>query len=248
MGRGVPIELHHATHDDVPILEAISEAAMQDDVQTQFKKAASKLEGNDGTKMPLSDFISSPRMQVLKAVQTGTNGILGFICWAFKGYAEADLPTKPEMTKTDAPNVQNNASRGHDEEEEEEPSVDSDPVRQLNDRSSADFSQWMAKIMPEGCKCLYICGIAVRPDAQGKGVGAALVQWGTQRADQDEVFCWVHSSEAGYSLFKKLGFVVDRTYEVDLSLYAKMSGKPEVVGRGWPTYMLRYMIRQPQSR
>lgn len=242
MGTNTKIELKHATQDDVPTLQAISEAAMQSDIQTQFKQAASRSEGDDGTKMPLSDFISNPRMRVLKAVETGTSNILGFICWAFKGYAESDLPPKLEAAQRKAPIALDSAKHDHDDKAMR---AEGDPVSLLNERSSTDFSQWMAQMMPEGSKCLYICGIAVHPDAQGKGVGTALVQWGTQRADQDGVICWVHSSEAGYALFNKLGFVVDRAYHVDLNEYARMSGKPEVCGREWPTYTLRYMIRQP---
>lgn len=243
-GTNIIIELEHAMQDDVPTLGAISEAAMQDDTQTQFKKAASRAEGDDGTKMPLSDFISNSRMQVLKAVETGTSNVLGFICWAFKGYAETDLLPKPATARIETLIAQDDAKHDHDDRAMR--AVD-DPVSQLNERSSADFPQWMAQIMPEGSKCLYICGLAVHPDAQGKGVGTALIQRGARRADQDGVMCWVHSSEAGYPLFDKLGFVVDKTCHVDLNEYARMSERPEVCGRDWPRYTLRYMIRQSKG-
>jgi ribosomal protein S18 acetylase RimI-like enzyme len=46
----------------------------------------------------------------------------------------------------------------------------------------------------------YLSGIVVDPNQQGKGVGGALLEWGTQRADKDGVgvFCL---SSAEVSLF-----------------------------------------------
>ena len=48
-----------------------------------------------------------------------------------------------------------------------------------------------------------LVAIAVDPIYQVRGVGSALIRYGTGIADQEGVYCWVHASEAGWSVFEK---------------------------------------------
>ncbi len=79
-------------------------------------------------------------------------------------------------------------------------------------------------------------------------MGSAFIKWGTDKADEDDVRCWVHASEAGWPAFKKAGFEVVGTLELDLDQYASeqrkfADGRPE---EKWGKYAFRYMQREPR--
>ncbi|KAN0086653.1 Acyl-CoA N-acyltransferase [Elaphomyces granulatus] len=62
----------------------------------------------------------------------------------------------------------------------------------------------------------YFCNIiAVRPDAQGKGVGRKLFEVVTQRADEEGVPCYLESSKwvPNVQIYRKMGFELVR--EID---------------------------------
>lgn len=118
--------------------------------------------------------------------------------------------------------------------------------------------------MPTGTSCFYIMSIVVGPKHQGKGVGSALVRYGTGRAHDaskeldTDVFCWVHSSEAGARLFEKEGSKRVGRLEVDLDEFAGgrevpqntavpvSKGNDGTVKMGWGTYVFRYLKWMPQ--
>ena len=63
---------------------------------------------------------------------------------------------------------------------------------------------------------------------------------GTDRADRDQVVCYVQSSPAARSLYQKCGFREIGSSDVDLS---EWGGK----GHGWGIYTFWYMIRIQSS-
>jgi len=91
-----------------------------------------------------------------------------------------------------------------------------DPIGRLEALTDADMHDFMAQIMPEGTRCSYIMSIVISPRHQGRGVGTALIQHGTRRADEECVFAWVHASEVGAGMFEKQGFEEVRRLAVDL--------------------------------
>jgi len=223
--------IHPAQESEIKTLAAISEAAMTTDKQTEFKhlaqdSAVSSLMMEE----PIKSWLTNPKLRVLKAVDDETSEILGWTCWAFRGY---DTPTPPVRTTSDQP-------------VKPEP-LPSNPVDRLNRFTGDDFAVWMEEKMPPGTKCMFICSISVHPKHQGRGVGKALIRWGTSQADRDEVFCWVHASEAGYPVFKKEGYEVDKELPIDLDEYAKDVEIEGVRDRKWGVYTLRYLIRQPRK-
>jgi GNAT superfamily N-acetyltransferase len=48
--------------------------------------------------------------------------------------------------------------------------------------------------------------LCVHRDAQRKGVGAALVQWGLDRSREERLPAYLEASPAGFPLYQKLGF------------------------------------------
>jgi ribosomal protein S18 acetylase RimI-like enzyme len=67
---------------------------------------------------------------------------------------------------------------------------------------------------------MYIFDISVDHLDQRKGVGSALLKFGTDRCDAHQCYTWVHSSMARYPAFRKSGFREIGRLEVDLNDYA----------------------------
>ena len=102
--------------------------------------------------------------------------------------------------------------------------------------------------MPRGVSCRFIVGLYVAPEYQGQGIGSALMRYGTEKADQDAVFCWVSSSDSGTKAYEANGFQTVETFTVDLDKYAKKDGiriGPKE-GDKWGEYTWRFMVRQPR--
>lgn len=119
--------------------------------------------------------------------------------------------------------------------------------KELNDFTGAHFMDMINRVLnPPGVRTMFFMGISVLPAYQGKGVGSALIKFGTDRADKDGVKLWVHSSEAGYKAFAKAGFEVVETLTFDLDKYTNV---PMIDEAGheqkWGTYTFRYMQRNP---
>lgn len=69
-----------------------------------------------------------------------------------------------------------------------------DPVARLVALTDADLKDWMDTVMPPGASCLYVVTLYVAPAFQRRGVGSALLKWGTDLAEAGDTFMWVHSS------------------------------------------------------
>lgn len=102
---------------------------------------------------------------------------------------------------------------------------------------------------------MYIYGISVHPAHQGKGIGRALIRYGTRKADEAQVKAWVHASDnpASVAAFQKEGFVEQEwaTLKVELDEYASRPVEPEnvsaVANGRWGSYTWRHMLREPQT-
>jgi GNAT superfamily N-acetyltransferase len=215
---------------DYMVIATIGHDAFLHDVQTNLKKFNLPEE-------PISDEDIRHRLahpescSVIKAVSTGTNEIMGLVCWAHRGY----IPREPRPEET----------RGAFTDKTDEIQT---KIHQLEKLSDGHFVQFMTDIMPEGTKCWFIAGLNVAPKYQGMGVGRALIEWGTSRAEKDGVFAWVHSSAMAWEAYQACGFEIVRELRLDLDEYAE----GEAVGQGpledgkWGIYIFRYMVYAPE--
>lgn len=217
------------TAADMPTIRAIGASAFEDDTHTNLKVFGQAPESDRSAH--LDGYLDNPRCVFLKAVSTGpTPEIVGWVCWGHRGYIPR--PQQPEATA------------GRFSEMPGEDAQKLTKIQELENLTDAHFVQFMTDIMPEGTKCWYIVGLNVDPKYQRKGVARALLEFGTRKAQEDGVFAWVHSSEAGWKAYEASGFEIVRELVIDLDEYAE----GPAVGKGpredgkWGHYKFRYMV------
>lgn len=246
-----PFSIEPVAPADYPALAGISGASMATDKHTRLKAAhPTKPYDHSGGMFGAFEYwgsLSKHRVDFVKAVDRKTGQILGFICW---GSRLGETPSsvgqhtgedqresnveKPPITVTE------------DYVKTEDPTLDA--LAQLEELTSCHLANYQKKIMPPGTRCMYVLTIAVHPNYQRRGVGTTLLKHGTDRADSEGVFCWIHASEADATTFRKCGFEVDETLVIDLDEPAgKMDIKPPAGQDNWGTYTFTYMVRQPRS-
>ena len=83
--------------------------------------------------------------------------------------------------------------------------------------------------------------MVVHPDSQRRGLGAKLLEWGTQQADELGVVMALEGTPAGLSLYKRFGFVEKEVIAADMKQFGWMNPyDPDAAKRVW-------MIREPQA-
>ena len=246
--------LHPATPHDIPTLAAISSLAFKSDTHTRLKELVKGSDHTEEMKSVLKMWINTPpsRCSLIKAVSEGE--VVGWICWGFRGVdgpgaAAESLEVKPGVRNQESGEVESELKEdvkavGEKRQgENSEETKKNAKIQVLEDLTNASMASYQATLMPTGTKCLFIIAIAVLPSHQGRGIGRSLIKWGTQLADEKGVFCWVHSSDAGWRVFEKEEFGEVGRLEVDLDDYA--GGVSNEAGRDgrWGRYVFRYMKR-----
>jgi len=253
-----------ATANDVEALSNISVQSFKDDTNTQLKEkvygAGWFADCMTGVIQHYMNRMENPvpgrtKLTVLKTVDDESGKITGHVTWAEQGLEEASLQATGGLKGESTPDAQE-AEKSRDKSREEpqknngggqdstRKTLAQQKVAELEKITSDHMKEWMERIMPEGAKSMFICGISVHPDYQGHGIGKALIQWGTRKADERGVVCWVHLSEAGWGVFNKLGWHVEDSLTVDLDQYA--AEPPGESSKGsWGSYTFRYAVRQP---
>lgn len=172
---------------------------------------------------------------------TSDGQIMGTCSLAFVGFDEMDIPyTDPGTFEIDTIATETT--------EDVEVATDlRDAILRLDEMESADMKHWQSILMPPGSKFIVITGLTVAPEFQGKGVGSALLKWGTDFADRHGVYMWVHSSEGAFRAYSKCGFEVVGTLDVDLDQWAPFPPMDEGENAKWGHYLIRYMKRLPKT-
>ncbi|KAL3426334.1 acetyltransferase [Phlyctema vagabunda] len=242
-----------ATYEDVPVLARIGHEAFDVDRHTEMKaqgKVPYNMEAVNNTNLPR--YLDSERCVVLKAIEESSGTIMGWLALGFRGFEKHEMPVlenapqKEDSLGDKSGKDQKEAESSVDEKEEEEKDDRDESIKRLEAMTDADMKSWMEKLMPPGTRCMYVVGLSVAPAFQKRGVGSALLKWGTDLADTENVFIWVHSSEPAWSAYAKSGFEVIGTLDVDLDEWAV---RPPSDGSGkWGHYIFRYMKYLPKRK
>jgi GNAT superfamily N-acetyltransferase len=219
--------------EDIPIMAAIGHESFLVDTHTNLKKyLLPEKTGVDDS--GIRGWLKVPeRCHVIKAVHNTTGEIMGFICWAHRGYVPR--PPAPESTV------------GRLSELSDEDGQSKTRIQIMEDMEDSHFASFMTDVMPPGTKCWFIGGLNVAPKFHRMGVAKALLSWGTSRVDRDGVFAWVHSSDSAWQAYAACGFEVVRVLRTDLDAYAEGDAVDKGPGEGgkWGIYTVRYMIYKP---
>jgi len=245
------IVLELAEEKDIVTLAQMSEDAFATDANTQVKYGREP-RGTFAREMAegIGSWISRPhRCTLLRAVDISSSAreIIGWVCWGYsQGWDQGPAPV-PTPAPIPGPTTTESSSKGGDRGNElpQQTDFNKSKVEMLKDLTSKDLKDMMEVLMPPETKCMYIGSIIVDPKHQGRGVGTKLIQWGTKKADEEGVFVWVHSSEAGAPRFMKQGFEEVAKLEVYLDEYAE---SPRDDGTKWGIYRFRYLKRMPKSK
>ena len=149
---------------------------------------------------------SDPNTTYLKAVDTASNEIVGMAKWDIYDNRVPDFnePSKDQQNY-------------YDNEDDRE--FAKDATRQfLKERHAA--------IRRTNGNVVSLDILAVDPAHQRKGVGAALVKWGTSRADDMGVEGVVESSPFGKGLYEKNGYVFVK--DVVVQLPERWADRPKI--------------------
>lgn len=245
--------------EDVPAAAQLSSDAFLADRQTQMKALGRNpydLKKHHLESLP--QMLKSSRCVILKAVDDATGEFAGFCNWGFAGFSADEMPElsgrirPPEKpaTASSQPSVEKKPSKekkpsssdqGAAEPDATPEAVADDPIERLQKLTGSDLDAWQKEVMPPGTKCLIVIGLSVSPKFQRRGIGSALLRWGTSICDQTGCFAWVHSSEPAWPIYAKAGFQVIRSLDVDLDAYAPCPPPDEGPDAKWGHYVFRYM-------
>jgi GNAT superfamily N-acetyltransferase len=252
--------LQPMTMEDAPRVGQLGKAAFLEDRHTMMK-SGDNYDHEAGAQEPFIHWLSVPhRVQCIKAVDH-TGKMLGYVCWGFRGYSRETIPTLDgrglvaedvKAREAAAPVSQTDTTSGGEttgstkDGPAEQTAVIDDKLKRLESITDADMRSWMAKLMPDGTKCMFICTLSVDPNYASQGIGSALMEWGTRIADEDKIFCWVHASDGSHMFYKKHGFEKISELTVDLDKFATTPAPDN--GGVWGQYTFRYMKRLPDAQ
>jgi GNAT superfamily N-acetyltransferase len=233
--------------EDVPAIAEIAESSFEDDRHTQMKGMGDgcKFDMKEYTLRSMPQYLKRPHLVVLKAVDNETGEIMGVCNWGFKRIPPEEMPVVEGRVQ---PPADSPAPPKEEEKEDNEEAFETDPIERLQSRTSKHLHDFMEQTMgPDGVRCLYIMGITVSPQFQGRGVGKALLRFGTDFCDEKGVFAWVHSSEGAWGMYEKCGFQIVEKLDIDLDEYAPVPPPDEGPDAKWGHYVFQYMKYFPRK-
>ncbi|KAF8923980.1 acyl-CoA N-acyltransferase [Dissophora ornata] len=250
-----PFKLFPATPADFDAMGEISGDAFLTDSHTLLK-AVWKGDNfhREGSREGLVDLFNHPRVDITVARKgvDGTGEVIGSIIWARRGYEE-DADTTATAAAVATTTITSTMTFPPPPAPVQAPSPSSPlTIKELEESTNNAMTHYVDHLMPQGTKCRYVYGLTVAPGYQGQGIGSALLKWGTDKADQEGVFCFVSSSMDGWRAYAKAGFVEVGRQELRLDDYAqgiqrKVKGEDGVEREEeWGMYIWRWMIRDPK--
>ncbi|KAF9117628.1 hypothetical protein BGW39_001998 [Mortierella sp. 14UC] len=251
----IPFKVVRATLEDVDAIADISGDSFLTDSHTLLKAVwKGKDFHREGSRDYVGSLFSNPRIDMLVAREgvDGEGKVLGSIIWVNRGYPVPGATPEEEVariTKRDSlPKTSSSVRLAPPPAPVQAPEGQPLTIKELEETTNQAMNHYVELLMPEGCQCRFVCGMSVAPAYQGQGIGSALLKWGTDLADADQVYSWVSSSMGGWPAYAKAGFVEVGRLELNLDDYAQGIKWNQEDGseKDWGTYYWPYMRRDPK--
>jgi N-acetylglutamate synthase-like GNAT family acetyltransferase len=262
----LPASIVSAVEADIPALATIADLAFKTDQHTQLKAMhpSKPYYHGEGMQGALKHWLSNPKEkgEVMKAVDPQSGRPIGWVAWGYINLDKpiVDLEAQGDIEKRKSHTIKavsiGDTSQSHQVKLSNASTslstIDTrikqeEALEELQRLTSSHLMAFQKQIMPPGTRCMIVMSIVIHPDYQGHGVGSALIKYGTRRADAEKVFCWVHSSADGASMFRKNGFQEVDKLEIDLDKWAVplgVKGSPQEEPH-FGNYVFRYLVRDP---
>ncbi|KAF9122226.1 hypothetical protein BG015_005622 [Linnemannia schmuckeri] len=251
----VPFKIVRATLEDVDAIADISGDCFLTDSHTLLKAVwKGKDFHREGSRDYVRSLFSNPRIDLLVARKgvDGEDKVIGSIIWAKCGYPVPGATQEEEaarIIKRDSlPKTSSLVRLAPPPAPVQAPEGQPLTIKELEETTNQTMNHYVQLLMPEGCQCRFVCGMSVAPAYQGQGIGSALLKWGTDLADKDQVYSWVSSSMGGWPAYANAGFVEVGRLELNLDDYAQGIKWDQGDGseKDWGTYYWPYMRRDPK--
>ncbi|KXT16572.1 hypothetical protein AC579_6293 [Pseudocercospora musae] len=243
--------LRPLTRSDIPACAHIAGLAFESDRQTQFKARSPKdpYDHEAGMQGALAHWLNQAPglMDLTVAEDASTKTVIGWVAWVYRGFNSAECHARRDREPNQLQGDDTEDNRPTTPSPMEESATSEISARARLERYTGEHLHfWMKRLMPVGTKCMYISSIVVHPSYQGKGIGSAMIHRGIARADEENVFCWVHASQDGAEVFERQGFKAMGKLELDLDSW-NTEGLVPPNGPKWGMHTFKYMRRDAQQ-
>lgn len=212
--------LSSATQDDLSELTRIAGFVATKDPHTKLKAIARGFGSSSedvaryhsGCMQPLYDKAFQNELYDIVVAKDDVGKVLGSVVWA-------------RTRSLDETSSKDTSSLGAFQPQ----SIAEYDVDTLENVTNAAMQHYKSLIAPPDTSCRYIVSIAILPEYQNMGIGRALINWGLDRAESENVFCWVSSGKDAIGMFERMGFKELGRLELDLDEWApSLLGSEEV--------------------
>ncbi len=202
-----PFHLQSATFSDTPFPAKISSDAFASDRHTQLKTLGENTKAHfEAMVRALRSWMATPESRsFLQAVDDITGEVTGWACWGFHGIAKTEVggdeaqASQCQFTRK-APEGRCSPDESNKDVTEVTSRTNKAALQRLEAMTDADMARWKQILMPlPTTRCMILIAIAVSPSYQSRGVGLALMGWGTAKADETGVFSWVHALTCAFA-------------------------------------------------
>jgi len=241
------ITIQPATISDVPTLSKIQQAAYKADLVSHIMTLDRPEDWSyeDWLRRTIEPSFQDRSIAFIKAVENSTGRIVGWSYWAIKDGGEKKSQ-ESDRAKSEPKNTASPSNQSAKEEVGNASSAPSAPSKLPRQKLSAliavdSVAQYTTYMSSKNEKHLTLQGLFVLPTSQGRGIGTALITHCTQKADSENLSCWVHASPASWWLYEKAGFREVGRKDFNLADFVGRGA-----GNGWGGYLFRYMVREAE--
>jgi len=228
-----------AVRADIPELVRVHVDALHADLLTilqfpspeKFTRAMIKL---------LDENFDAPQLLIMKALDAETKEITAMAIWQLKGYDPKELGVDHSnfgaASKLFRPQDLSAGVLLANVQQEPQSAIG----QYIQSQFTAFLDSWT-----KGTKYIYLALLMTDPRFQRRGIGTAMLNWGHERADRDDVPAILIASPVGHPLYQSVGWKdVSMPLQVDLKDWVQYAEKGDM---GWGTYRFYYMLRLPKT-